>query len=160
MDVRVLDGRSIGRVNHNTVPINLRVSGNHSELIQFLLIESPQVPIVFGFSWLQRHNPLVDWTVASIKDWSPFCYAHCLKSAQPTTGHLPAGLGKSPDLTEYQNLREVSSKAHATLLPPYRPYDCAIDLLPRTSHTTSGAALFPVGSGDQGIDWGLNIITV
>ena len=40
LDVRVLDGRSIGRVTHHTTPINLRVSGNHSEMIQFLLIES------------------------------------------------------------------------------------------------------------------------
>ena len=34
MDVRVLDGRSIGRVTHNTTTINLQVSGNHSETIQ------------------------------------------------------------------------------------------------------------------------------
>ena len=42
MDFRALDGRSIGRVNHNTTPINLRVSGNHSDTIQFLLIKSPE----------------------------------------------------------------------------------------------------------------------
>jgi hypothetical protein len=57
MDVRVLGRRSIGWVTHNTTPINLRVSGNHSDTIQFLLIMSPQIPVVLGFSWLQRHNP-------------------------------------------------------------------------------------------------------
>ena len=31
MDVRALDGLSIGRVTHHTTSINLRVSGNHSE---------------------------------------------------------------------------------------------------------------------------------
>ena len=60
MDVRVLDGRSTGWVTHNTTPINLRVSGNHSKTIQFLLIKSPQIPVVLGFSWLQRHNPLIN----------------------------------------------------------------------------------------------------
>jgi hypothetical protein len=38
MDVRALDVRSIGWVTHITTPINLRVSGNHSETITFLLI--------------------------------------------------------------------------------------------------------------------------
>lgn len=45
-----LEGRSIGRVTHSTVPINLHVSGNHSESMQFLLIESPHIPVVLGFS--------------------------------------------------------------------------------------------------------------
>ena len=46
MDVRALDVRSIGVVTHNTTLINLRVSANHSEAIQFLLIKSPQIPVV------------------------------------------------------------------------------------------------------------------
>ena len=33
MDVRALDGRSIDEVIHSTVPVQLRVSGNHSETI-------------------------------------------------------------------------------------------------------------------------------
>ena len=35
-------------------------SGNNGEMIQFLLIKSPQVPVVLGFSWHQRHNPRID----------------------------------------------------------------------------------------------------
>ncbi|XP_034077337.1 uncharacterized protein LOC117549482 [Gymnodraco acuticeps] len=39
-----------------------------------------------------------------------------------------------PDLPNvpscYHNLREVFSKTRASTLPPHRPYDCAIDLLP------------------------------
>lgn len=34
---------------------------------------------------------------------------------------------------EYHALLEVFSKACATSLPPHRPYDCAIDLLPGTT---------------------------
>jgi hypothetical protein len=47
MDARAMDGRSIGRVTHSTVPINLWVSGNRSESILLLLIESPHI---LGFS--------------------------------------------------------------------------------------------------------------
>uniref|UniRef100_A0A4W5K9D1 ribonuclease H n=1 Tax=Hucho hucho TaxID=62062 RepID=A0A4W5K9D1_9TELE len=137
MDVRALDGRSVGRVTHNTTPINLCVSEKHSETIQFLLIRSPQVPVVLGFSWLQRHNPIIDWTAGAIMGWSPLCHAHCLKSAQPAPGRLPGGSEVAPDLSaipaKYQDLREVFSKARATLLPPHQPYDCRIDFLPGTT---------------------------
>jgi hypothetical protein len=52
MNVRALEWHSIGRVTHTTCPIKLRVSGNHSESMQFLPIESPHTPVVLGFSWL------------------------------------------------------------------------------------------------------------
>ncbi len=35
--------------------------------------------------------------------------------------------------TEYLDLKEVFSKSRAASLPPHRPYDCAIELLPGTS---------------------------
>ncbi|CDQ71317.1 unnamed protein product [Oncorhynchus mykiss] len=66
MDVRALYGRSIGRVTHYTTPINLQVSGNHRETFQFLLTKSPQIPVVLGFSWLQQHNPLINWSTGAI----------------------------------------------------------------------------------------------
>ena len=50
MNARALDGRYIGEVTHSTVPVQLRVSGNQSETIHFLLIASPHVPVVLGFS--------------------------------------------------------------------------------------------------------------
>ena len=57
----------------------------------------------------------------------------------PLRGSLPDGDRKEegPDLQkvpeEYRDLGEVFSKARATCLPPYRPYDCAIVLKPGTS---------------------------
>lgn len=124
MDVGALDGWSIGRVTHNTTPINLCVSGNHSETIQFLLIKSPQIPMVLGFLWLQRHNPLSNWSTGAIKGWSPFYHAHCLMSVQPALRHLPGVSEVAPDLSaipaEYQELQEVFSKFRATSFPPHR----------------------------------------
>ena len=119
MDVRALDGRSIGRITHNTVPIKLRVSGNHSESMQFLLLEFPHVPIVLEFI-APVAQPLIDWAKGSIMGWSPFCHAHCLKIVQPAPGCLLAGLGEALDLSavpaEYQDVREVFNSARATSL--------------------------------------------
>ena len=93
------------------VPINLCVLGNHSESIQLLLIESPIVPVVLGFSWIQRHNPVIDWTTDYILGWSPFCHLHCLKVSQPVLRCPPAGSGNTSDFfavpTESQDLLEV-----------------------------------------------------
>ena len=127
MDNRALDGSSTEEVTHSTVPIQFRLSCNHSERIQFLLIASPHVPVVSGFSWLQKHNPIIDWTTSSI-------HSHCLQVAQPSSSRLPQDVSKTVDVsaipTEYYDLLEVFSKAKATSLPPTGPYDCAIDLLP------------------------------
>jgi hypothetical protein len=137
MDARALDGRSIGEVTHTTVPVQLRVSGNNSETIQFLLIASPNVPVVLGFSWLQKHNPVIDWTTSSILGWSPFCRSHSLQASQPSPSRPPWDVSKTVDVpaipTEYHDLLEVFSKASATSLPFHRPYDCDIDLLPSTT---------------------------
>ncbi|XP_060924550.1 uncharacterized protein LOC132998821 [Limanda limanda] len=67
-----------------------------------------------------------------------------------------------PDLSQvppcYLDLKEVFNKTRATSLPPHRPYDCAIDLLP-------GAGFFFVAKKDKTlrpcIDYrGLNEITI
>ena len=72
-------------------------------------------PVVFGYSWLQKHNPLINWATGSILGWIPFFHVHCLKSAQPDPGRLPAGLGEASDLpaipAEYTDLDEVVNKA-------------------------------------------------
>ncbi len=48
----------------------------------------------------------------------------------------PALVVSSPDLSrvsqEYVDLQDVFSKSRADTLPPYRLYDCAIELLPGT----------------------------
>ena len=54
--------------------------------------------MVLGFSWLQRHNPLINWSTGAIMGWSPFCHAHCLKSAQPAPGRLSRGSVGALDL--------------------------------------------------------------
>ena len=38
------------------------------ECIQMYLIPSPSSPVLLGLSWLLLHNPLIDWTTASISN--------------------------------------------------------------------------------------------
>ncbi len=53
-----------------------------------------------------------------------------LKPVESGSPVLPLELSRVP--SEYADLCEVFSKTRAASLPPHRPYDCAIDLLPGT----------------------------
>ncbi|XP_060754879.1 serine hydrolase-like protein isoform X1 [Neoarius graeffei] len=133
--VRALGGRRLGTVTHITAPVILLLSGNHQESIKFHLLHSPGQPLILGYPWLRQHNPQLDWKTGTIREWGRGCHQTCLKGAvlptnQETTSSAP-DISKVP--VYYHNLREVFNKSKATSLPPHRPYDCAIDLLPGTA---------------------------
>ncbi|KAK3512014.1 hypothetical protein QTP70_027615 [Hemibagrus guttatus] len=70
-----------------------------------------------------------------------------------------------PVISWYQELQEVFSKTKATQLPPHRPWDCAIDLLPNAMSPKTAAGFFFVEKKDGGlrpcIDYrGLNNVMV
>lgn len=80
-EVNELDGRLLVQLTHSTAPIELVVSGNHRELIRLCVITSPLSTVVIGLTWLERHNPQIDWVANKIVSWSPFCHSHCLRAA-------------------------------------------------------------------------------
>lgn len=133
--VRALDGHPLGTVTHVTAPVSILSSGNHLELTQFHLLHSPTQPLILGYPWLREHNPRIDWTTGTVLEWGERCHRTCLKSAAIPVHPDPAS--PAPDLSSvpacYHSLGAVFSKARASSLPPHRPYDCAIDLLPGTS---------------------------
>uniref|UniRef100_A0A9J7ZGW9 Gypsy retrotransposon integrase-like protein 1 n=1 Tax=Cyprinus carpio carpio TaxID=630221 RepID=A0A9J7ZGW9_CYPCA len=127
-----------GHITHQTLPIKLRVGLFHMEEITLYVISSPRNQVILGYPWLSTHDPQFSWKERELVSWSPHCHSHCLEL--PTK--LPVcmtHLAKNPISlptnvpTEYADLAEVFSKDKATKLPPHRPWDCAIDLLPNTS---------------------------
>uniref|UniRef100_A0A3B3HPI5 Gypsy retrotransposon integrase-like protein 1 n=1 Tax=Oryzias latipes TaxID=8090 RepID=A0A3B3HPI5_ORYLA len=128
-----LGGKQLTRITKRTSPFLILTSGNHREYCQFFVTQCPQTPIILGFSWLQKHNPHIDWVSPRVVNWSTYCMANCLHSAMPITNCPDPGLGKDIDLSKvpscYHDLRSVFSKSKASALPPHRPYDCSIELL-------------------------------
>lgn len=59
----------------------------------------------------------------SLRQTLPTCQVEVNNPEPPDLKGVPA---------IYHDLRQVFNKARATSLPPHRPYDCAIDLLPGT----------------------------
>uniref|UniRef100_A0A8C1TX85 ribonuclease H n=1 Tax=Cyprinus carpio TaxID=7962 RepID=A0A8C1TX85_CYPCA len=131
--INALNGQELPRITHSTESITLITSGNHTETLSFLLMDSPLAPVVLGHPSLFEHNPRVDWCTNTISTWSNHCHESCLVSACPSVSGSVFQI-KAADLSnvpaEYLDLKEVFSKSRAASLPPHRSYDCAIDLLP------------------------------
>ncbi|XP_057692820.1 uncharacterized protein LOC130916258 [Corythoichthys intestinalis] len=145
-----LDGRPLADIRFITPPLKTKLSGNHFEVRSFLVMPCKSAPVVLGLPWLKVHNPNIDWAKTQIVTWSTFCYAHCLRSAclLPAQAHVttePVNLVNVP--TDYHDLKYVFSKEHAMTLPPHRPYDCAINLLPNAPLPNS--RLYQVSKPEQ-----------
>ncbi len=99
---------------------------------------------------MSQHNPNINWNTGEILQWSESCFHTCLSSVQkspishsqpskskPTTLSINSTTVESPEVDhqgeiplQYWAFQDVFSKRLATQLPPHRPWDCAIDLLP------------------------------
>ncbi|KAI2646808.1 Transposon Tf2-8 polyprotein [Labeo rohita] len=98
------------------------------------------VNIILGRPWLCVHRPEFRWDPCDITRWSQMCQNHCLsKLPRPHTTQVPmvSTQVQSPEPVctsevpaEYMVFQDVFSKQAATHLPPHRPWDCVIDLLP------------------------------
>ena len=67
VEARVIDGRKLPPITHETIPVFMSfLNYEHSENIYFNVICSTKYPVVLGMSWLQHHNPLIDWSTLSI----------------------------------------------------------------------------------------------
>ncbi|KAL0163603.1 hypothetical protein M9458_039356, partial [Cirrhinus mrigala] len=140
--VRTIQGKPLGRgrIRHSTPLITLQVGLFHSERIRFLVLEDSTVSIILGRPWLQQHRPILRWDPCDVISWSDRCREHCLSNLPqplPVPVTLSSTLVESPEIenppeipAEYVAFQDVFSKQAATHLPPHRPWDCAIDLLP------------------------------
>ena len=134
---RALNGQRLAQVRRRTIPVTILLSGNHQECRSFCVLQSLSPPLVLGYPWLRQHNPHIDWAKGRIVTWSKDCHATCLRSAPAPATPVSASPPVPVDLTGvpevYHDLAQVFSKDQALSLPPHRPYDCAIELLPGAS---------------------------
>ncbi|KAL0180227.1 hypothetical protein M9458_025669, partial [Cirrhinus mrigala] len=146
VSVEALDGRPLGpgRVNLTTNDLTLLVEPSHQETIRFYVITSPHSPIILGYPWLNQHGPTIAWTDRAITHWSPHCHPH-RSHTQAQSPRAHSFTNSIP--TEYQDLLEAFSKAKATQLPPHRPGDCAIDLIPGA--TPPRGRIFPLSQAES-----------
>ncbi|KAL0173711.1 hypothetical protein M9458_029679 [Cirrhinus mrigala] len=120
-----------GGIKKQTTSLTMQIGLFHQENISLYVINSPKYEVILGFPWLAAHDPEISWHLGELKKWSPFCCQHCLPHPCLTTSVESPENHPTPAIPAcYHDLLEVFSKIRATQLPPHRPWDCAIDLLP------------------------------
>ncbi|KAL0147703.1 hypothetical protein M9458_056981 [Cirrhinus mrigala] len=140
--VKTIQGKPLGRgrIRHSSPYITLQVGLFHSEKIRFLVLEDSTVSIILGRPWLHQHLPQLRWDPCDVTHWSDRRYEQCLSNIPrppPIPIHLSSTQVESPEPeippeipAKYMAFQNVFSKQAATHLPPHRPWDCAIELLP------------------------------
>uniref|UniRef100_A0A8C5QWU9 ribonuclease H n=1 Tax=Leptobrachium leishanense TaxID=445787 RepID=A0A8C5QWU9_9ANUR len=126
--IQLLDGSSpqSGPVTKKTIPLLATIGEQPQDILIFDIVPSPVFPAVLGLNWLRRNNPTIDWTSGTVtfnqKDFST------TSEIPQTQIHTAAMCTEIPKA--YQDLHSAFEKKGADDLPPFRTYDCPIDLLP------------------------------
>lgn len=146
--VTTLDGRPLahGMLDMVTEPLEFLIQDTCQKATIFFIIDIPAEPLVLGYPWLVIHQPQINWTKGIITGWGKQRSNHTQTELYPMTPAKCNVVDATPDLTlvppEYHHLAELFIKKRATTLPPCRPYDLAIKLLPGT--TPSRGRLYPL----------------
>lgn len=129
-------------IKHKTCEFTLTVGVLHRETIKLLVLEKSTADVILGRPWLMEHHPELSWDTGEVKRWGDNCFPHCFPErpqphARPVSVKLQSTAIESPKETvsvqipqEYTDYKDVFCPKRASRLPPHRPWDCAIDLLP------------------------------
>ncbi|KAH9265719.1 hypothetical protein BASA83_011014 [Batrachochytrium salamandrivorans] len=91
--LRLADGDSSSMITHRTLPLQLHI-GRHVETIGFY-VTSLCHGIILGYSWLERHNPQVNWESRMVDFGSNYCLENCCVGSTRIQG-----LGKPPSTSD------------------------------------------------------------
>ncbi|KAK3534988.1 hypothetical protein QTP70_001943 [Hemibagrus guttatus] len=141
--IHAVTRRTLQTVHHLAGPLRLQVGALHCEELHLLVLENATADIILGRPWLELHDPVLSWKTGEILKWGEHCIGACFPNlpapVPPQVHHLPAQatLVESPpeacppDIPAcYSHFRHVFCPKRASKLPPHRPWDCAIDLIP------------------------------
>ncbi|KAH9270629.1 hypothetical protein BASA83_007236 [Batrachochytrium salamandrivorans] len=150
--LRLADGDSSSVITHRTVPLQLHI-GSHVETVSFY-VTSLCHGTILGYSWLERHNPRINWTsrmkLSVLEEPEPIENVGFKKPTSHTISKktqdiifensihadiypFVEGTSKSEEDVPTEILSEfagIFEKDQADVLPPHRNFDCAIDLNP------------------------------
>ncbi|KAH9244971.1 hypothetical protein BASA81_017577 [Batrachochytrium salamandrivorans] len=91
--LRLADGDSSSSLTHRTVPLQLHI-GKHVETATFYVTDLCH-GFILGYSWLECHNPRINWVSRMVEFDSPYCLENCSDGSSRIQG-----LGKPPDTSK------------------------------------------------------------
>ncbi|KAK3515307.1 hypothetical protein QTP70_013471 [Hemibagrus guttatus] len=108
-----------------------------------MVLEDSKADVVLGRPWLEQHDPILSWKTGEVLRWGEHCFEGCFperpspKFSRVHEVQMHATSVESPPENRsvdipacYSHFRDVFCPRKASKLPPHRPWDCAIDLIP------------------------------
>jgi hypothetical protein len=77
--VTLADGTTTISITHQTTPLKTQMNDHYEHLAFYVLPLSSSV--ILGHSWLQLHNPAIDWSSHTITFQSDHCLKNCVSTA-------------------------------------------------------------------------------
>ncbi|KAK3560078.1 hypothetical protein QTP86_033801 [Hemibagrus guttatus] len=115
----------------------------HTEEIVLMVLEDSTAEVILGRPWLEQHDPIISWRTGEILRWGHKCFEGCFperpnpRPSRPHALQVHATSVESPLEARsvnipacYSHFWDVFCPKKASKLPPHRPWDCAIDLIP------------------------------
>jgi len=134
--IHSVTGRPLRQVRYSVSPISLQVGILHIEDIHLLVLEDSTADVILRRPWLKQHNPVISWMTGEILKWGDKCFEFPVPSSLRSeelpvcATSIESPLEKRSIPTCYSHFSDVFCPKKASTLPPHRPWDCAIDLLP------------------------------
>ncbi|KAK3519785.1 hypothetical protein QTP70_004948 [Hemibagrus guttatus] len=141
--VHAVTGKPLRQVRRQAGPFRLQIGVMHTEEIFLMVLENSTADVVLGRPWLEQHDPILSWRTGEILRWGHQCFKGCFPkrpSPRPSRPHnlqVHATSVESPLKARsvnipacYSHFRDVFCPKKASKLPPHRPWDCAINLIP------------------------------
>lgn len=126
-----------------TKPIEMRM-GAHTKILSFIVAPGMERPLVLGLVWLLKRNPYINWRRRMLKIWQKSPEEKWKRDLISLVLNLRVELRRevgavmqdcpqsdSRILKEYGDLQDIFSEKGSDPLPPHRPTDCSIEILPR-----------------------------
>ncbi|KAK3512423.1 hypothetical protein QTP70_009845 [Hemibagrus guttatus] len=146
--IQSITGKPVSRrqVSQCVGPLLLQIGVLHLEKISLLVLEESTADMILGRPWLEQHNPILSWKTGEVLKWGDTCFNDWFSEfpvpRSPSSNHLPVCATsiesplekRSVDIPAcYAPFSDIFCPKRASKLPPHRPWDCAIDLLPGES---------------------------
>ncbi|KAK3505691.1 hypothetical protein QTP70_004435, partial [Hemibagrus guttatus] len=141
--VHAVTGKLLRQVRRQAGPLRLHIGVMHTEEIVLMVLEDSTAEVVLGRPWLEQHDPIISWRTGEILRWGHKCFEGCFperpnpRPSRPHALQVHATSVESPLEARsvnipacYSHFWDVFCPKKASKLPPHRPWDCAIDLIP------------------------------
>ncbi|KAK3506309.1 hypothetical protein QTP70_001709 [Hemibagrus guttatus] len=141
--VHAVTGKLLRQVRRQAGPLRLHIGVMHTEEIVLMVLEDSTAEVILGRPWLEQHDPIISWRTGEILRWGHKCFEGCFperpnpRPSRPHALQVHATSVESPLEARsvnipacYSHFWDVFCPKKASKLPPHRPWDCAIDLIP------------------------------